>query len=271
VEGPDTDARLALEVRPLSERKYLVGEPILLELQFRNVSPTAVVVDLGHRGRQSLTVEYEGQVYESEFLKTCPGGISRGYRASLGPGEVFSHTILLNEWVRFTKEGTYSLRLVYDGSQSFVKESSGLRATCPLMITVVAKEEGTLQPILEGYYRKATGKPFFQAELDFLALCFSGQDEALPFLRKVLPGALQGDSDSQIELFKGVRRVGTLAALDLLAEWMKSENQGIAHMATVEVGLIERTSPDPAVRARAGELLKEVPRDFRFVEPAIVD
>lgn len=256
---------LSLQAVAEGDGEYMVGEPIFVGLTFRGETEEPVTIDLGHLGRWALSATAAGRAHTSGFLETCPGGISTIYRATLERGDTYSHRILLNEWVSFTQPGEHRVTITYDGARSYGDEAAKLRVACQLAFRITAKDQGQLTELLRGIH----GTPH---ELtDTLALCYSGQEEALPFLRALIQEPKVGDSATRTELFKGIRRVGTLAALDLLADLMDSPEGHTKHMAMVEVGLIEREAPDPRVKARAQELIKQIPVGFTFVEPAILD
>jgi len=265
-EGP-----LRLEVWSANNLTYMVGEPIMLGLTFRNTGAEPIRVDLGHLGRRTLEVTCNGQGYQSRLLDLYPGGLSQIFRATLASGATYHHSILLNEWVSFDQAGTYNLRISYDGAKGFGPTRQEARAACDLTITVLPK--GRLTAILKEWYHSSveSKNPLMKRQAAELAICYCGQEEALPFLSKLIDGYRHRLYNDLVEPFKGVRLVGTLAALDLLADLKENEDPTKALLATVEIGLLRQTSADPAIQARAEELLKDVPSDFRFVEPTVMD
>lgn len=251
------------------------GEPILLGLTFRNTARHPVIIDMGHRGRRAIKVVFEGEKHKSRFLETCPGGLSAIYEATLSPGEAYHHSILLNEWLSFKQPGTYQLWILYDGKNGYTREASNIMAACHFTVIIVPKWGGHLKNILERYSHivmrgaRNIGANEAQRRAAASAVCYSGVGEALPLLKRMIDAKCGWGGAVGIELFKGIRRVGTIAAVELLAELMNSKDQTTADIATVEVGLIEQTSEDSVVKARAEELLKDVPEDFTFTEPGI--
>ncbi len=266
-EGP-----LRLEVWSANNLTYMVGEPIMLGLTFRNTGTEPIRVDLGHLGRRTLEVTCNGQGYQSRLLDLYPGGLSQIFRATLASGATYHHSILLNEWVSFDQAGTYNLRISYDGAKGFGPTPQEARAACDLTITVRPKA-GQLSAILKEWYQSSveSNNPLMKRKAAELAICYCGQEQALPFLSRLIDGYRDWLYSDLREPFKGVRLVGTLAALDLLADLKKNEDPTKALLATVEIGLLRQTSADPAIQARAEELLRDVPSDFRFVEPTVMD
>ena len=268
---------LAVEVWSASNLRYMPGEPILLGLTFRNTGRHPVIIDMGHRGRTAIKVVFEGEKHKSIFLETCPGGLSAIYEATLSPGEAYHHSILLNEWLSFTQPGTYQLWILYDAKSGYTLEASNIMAACHFTVTMIRKWGGHLKNILERYSHivmrgaRNVGANEAQRRAATSAVCYSGADEALPLLKRMIDDRSGWGDAEGVELFKGIRRVGTIAAVELLSELMNSKDSTTAVMATVEVGLIEQASENLAVKAHAQELLKDVPEDFRFVEPCIVD
>ena len=267
---PPGEPTVKLTAAPDGAGPYMVGESIFVTLTFTGARAEAVKLDLGLLGRASLVVTCQGRTGRSQHLDTG-GGLSSVYEADLQPGQTYTHRILLNEWIAFRQPDTYSVRLTYDGARSYVKEAAGIRAACELPLTIVAKDAAHLSQALgELHQRRAAQGPGDERALATLALCYSGEDEALPYLRALAEQGT-GDSRLQIEVFRGIRRVGTLGALDLLADLWQGPNEAVAHNAMVEIGLIAQQATDPAVRARAEELKQAAPADFRFVETTIMD
>ena len=269
------NSALALEVWCANNLRYMPGEPILLGLTFRNTGPEPVTVDMGTKGRSAIEVVFERRTHKSALADY--GGLTDIYRATLTQGDTYHHSILLNEWLSFKQPGTYHLWILYDGSKGFTREASPVTSACDLTVTIVPKWGGHLKNILGRYCEtvmqgaRNVGADAAQKRAAASAVCFSGVDEALPFLSRMIDARHGWGGLTGIESFKGIRRVGTLAAVELLAELMNSDDALTAHLATVEIGLIEQSSEDPAVKARAQELLKDVPEDFRFTEPSIAN
>lgn len=256
---------LSLQAAAEGDGEHMVGEPIFVELTFRGETEEPVAIDLGHLGRWALSVRAADQTHTSGFLETCPGGISRIYEATLERGDTYTHRILLNEWVSFTQLGEHQVTITYEPARWPRDKATDLKAVCELTVRITPKDPEQLTKSLREIYNT-------RRELtDTLALCYSGQEEALPFLRALIQEPKAGDSATRTELFKGIRRVGTLAALDLLASLMNSPEGYTKHMAMVEIGLIERDATDPNVKARAQELMKQIPEGFTFVEPALLN
>ncbi len=255
---------------PETKGSYMVGEPIFLTLKFTVLSAKPITVCMGHLDRRALSVACAGRTTQSAFLETCPGGLSRIYRRRLQQGQTYEHRILLNEWVRFKEPGDYRVRIIYDGRAGVEAEPRDLRAECDFAFSIVPKDPEKLKGILKHYHDEASKPPFDHQEQDILALCYSGENEALAFLRRRLKTAPAFGTGISTELFKGLRRVGTPAALDLLSDLMNSSDKRISHMAMVEVGLLEKETTDPAVKARARELMKQIPKGFKFVEPTTI-
>jgi hypothetical protein len=263
---------VAFEATLEGDGQYMVGEPIFATLKFTGLRNEPVGVAMGHMGRRAISVVYQGRTSHSGFLDTCPGGTSRIYRGEPARGQTFEHRILLNEWVALKRPGRHRLRIIYDASRTHRPDIAKLRAECDLALRVVPKDPPKLTQVLSDLYAKGAG-PGDPGARDrcVVALCYSGAEESLPFLRKLIEMRYGRGGGEGTELFKGIRRVGTVAALELLGELMDSPDGWTSHMAMVQVGLIERETTDKAVKARAQELLKRVPEGFRFVEPQILN
>jgi hypothetical protein len=256
---------LSLQATAEGDGEYMVGESIFVELTFRGETEEPVTIDLGHLGRWALSVTAAGQTHTSGYLETCPGGISASYETTLQRGKTYRHRLLLNEWVSFTQPGEQQVAISYDSTRSPRGKTTNLKADCELTFGITPKDPEQLTKLLRQLHETRR-----ETNMHTLALCYCGQEEALPLLRALIQESHAGGGVST-ELLKGVRRVGTLAALDLLADLMNSPQDHISHMAMVEVGLIERDATDPKVKARAQELMKQIPEGFTFAEPAILD
>jgi len=263
------EAAVKLAAVPDGAGPYMVGEPIFVTLTFTGARAEPVKLDLGFLGREALVVTCEGRTGYSRHLDTG-GGLSAVYETDLQPGQTYTRRLLLNEWISFRAPGTYTVGLTYDSDHGHRGATAGVRAACDLPLTIVAKDPARLSQVLGGLHQSLAAQgPGDEQTLTTLALCYSGEDEALPFLRNLAEGGL--DSRTQIEMFRGIRRVGTLAALDLLEDLWQSPDKATAQYAMVEIGLIAEGATDPAVRARAERLKQAAPPDFHFIEPTVGD
>ena len=112
--GSIPGVRLAASLQP-EQREYAIGEPVFVLAEIANVGTVPVAFPDGVSPNgvpewYSFTaVDVQNRAVPGNSQSPVPGGL-RVVR-TLKPGEVVSERIMLNQWCRFERPGTYTVRV----------------------------------------------------------------------------------------------------------------------------------------------------------------
>jgi len=213
-------------------------EPVIAPLVLWNTSAVPVEIQTGSASELSYRITItrsNGEIVKAgvPLWAQVPDFLSGIGKAQIAPGQSYTRSLLLNEWLPFDEPGRYQITVALpaaEGLASFEvdiapRDPDRLRSVCERLATDAS------DPLSAGRFSSAR------------ALSLVADDVAIPYLRSV---AAAGVSDVSVE---GLIRLGDLQAVSALAS-LPQGRYGLAR-------LLELTSSEPVKQAIRAILASE--------------
>jgi hypothetical protein len=207
------------------EVEYMLGEPIVIKLIFSNPTDYPIKIEMGYRLRANIAIKLEDKEYSSALL--AYGGPSGLGNKILNKNQQYSHSIVINEWINFNKIGKHELTVSYHPMLTEFKQTVKTKT----VINIKEKKSEDLKLKLSNYYnlldKLSLSERWDKTFMLLFGLCYSNQEEVLPFLDKLKKHEERYETRSvnapilEAEIYKGISRIGTETALNQLLNYRK--------------------------------------------------
>jgi hypothetical protein len=200
------------------EQAYTLHQPVTALLVLKNVSNQPARVDFGRNFQGNIHLVVNGVSTPPPGLPP-EGGISFPGEVELAPGASYSRRLLLDDWYRFEKPGSYQVSAVVNSPPLHLKAASA--------VVIDPRNPERLAKACSELSRQARAPQVETSVLAARALSYVGDEACLGSLAEVVRESFHGKESA----IAGLLRIGTKPALRALAEsWdgLRWEQQALA-------------------------------------------
>jgi hypothetical protein len=232
----------------------VAGEPLQVELALRNTGSAEVAIDLGADRKEAVTVQVWFPDGSEKIGRITPhGSLMRIGKIRLGPGEVYSQFLILNEWVELPGTGICRITIHLNNKATAANGDTLDIGSATLTVTVAARNEIALaQFCSEVVNRMLTANNYSRALSAAEALSYIHDPVAVPYLKKAFQNRYRLDA-----LFvQTLEKMGTEDAISALVEVAESHQSTDPALVMSALGRLSKKTSDPNLQARIRDVLR---------------
>jgi hypothetical protein len=207
-------------------------EPVRLDMAITNKQSQEALVELGwnREGHFALRLNRpDGQTVTVVPQPEGTGGISQGGRVSVQSTHQYSQSLLLNKWFSFDQVGEYTLVIDFTGT---ARSTDGMMlnvdADRVLTFRVLPRNEEVLRRTADHLLEQVISGPSYTVAAEAAtALAYMGD----PILADYMGKAISGNPQVESIAIKGLERLGTDAAAEVLEQQVRSGRPETAELA----------------------------------------
>ena len=231
------------------------GEPALMKLRVNNMTSADLDLDLGGNGYGNILISLidpSGKHRDKKPDELKEGAVFFG-NVHLRPGEIYSETLVLNQWFHFQQTGQYHLELRLKSASKIgaIPLSPGIFS---LELNVTPADSQRLVTTCKNLLSRIQNPGSAQDSLAAAAaLHFVENPIAVPYWERLLE---QSNSHNQIAI-SSLAAIGNRDAAKALSRILKTSEKEKQSMARAALKSIATKTPDPSLKIQIEYILNQ--------------
>jgi hypothetical protein len=239
------------------------SEPVVLALEFSNLTDGSLDLNLGWRDQIFFTATGpSGKIEIHEPPPNTFDQIGRFGEVTISPKGTYRKEIVLSQWAPFDTPGDYIIEIHLRGPLGLHSPDSLQVQRDGISLVIEADAQLVMRHCAEEWNRLKEAQNGGEAMSAALFLGNVKSPLAVPFISS----ALTSEHATAVGgvLITGLERIGSLGAVKVLADAMRSQNQQNAQFAHDALNRIAAASRTPEI---AGEARSALESEIRTPEP----